>query len=141
MNRQITHLCLTALMALPLAGIISQSPPVTEAAHAANRVRLTVNPEQSRYSRGEELRIKVQVLGGDRKVVSGTPLLVQETYYDSARRQTVDRRLANATTDSAGNFTLRYRIPTNPNRDKITLTFVNPVPNGDSASFVIPIGK
>lgn len=141
MNRQLTHFCLTALMVLPLAGIISQSPPVTEVAHAANRVKLTVSPEQSRYTRGKQLKITVQVLGGDRKVVPGTPLLIQETYFDSARRRTVERRLASTATDTRGTFTLNYQVPEDPNKDKVTLTFVNPVQGGDSTAFVIPIGR
>lgn len=141
MNRQFAHLCLTALMVLPLAGMISQSPPLTEVAHAANQVKLTINPNQSRYPRGEQLRITAQVFGNGRKLVQGTPILVQEIYFDSGRRRTVERKLASAVTDANGMFTLNYQVPTDPNKDKVTLVFVNPVSDGDSTSFVIPIGK
>lgn len=141
MIRQTTTVCLAALLALPLAGAINQMIPGAEVAQAANRVNLSISPKVTRYFRGTQIKIMVQVRGGDRNPLAGTPLLVQEIYYDSARRRTVERTLTTTITNHEGRFVLNYQVPNDPNKDKVTLVFVNPVPNGDSASFVIPIGQ
>ena len=141
MTRRAAHLSLLLLSFVPIVGIVSHLPLGSEVAQAANRVRLSIQPDQSRYPRGTQLQINAQVLGSDRRPLAGTPLLVQEIYYDSGKRRTVERTLTTTATNASGTFTLNYQVPTNPNKDKVTLVFVNPVTGGDSASFVIPIGR
>lgn len=141
MIRQSTTICLAALLALPFAGAINQMVPGADIAQAANRVNLSISPNADRYPRGKQLRITVQVRGENRAPLVGTLLLVQEIYYDSARRRTVERTLTTTTTNHEGRVVLDYQVPLDPNKDKVTLVFVNPVANGDSASFVIPIGR
>ncbi len=141
MTHRAAHLSLLLLSFVPVAGLVSHLPLGSEVAQAANRVRLSIQPNQSRYLRGTPLQINAQVLGSDRRPLAGAPLLVQEIYYDSGRRRTVERTLTTTATNASGTFTLNYRVPTDPNKDKVTLVFVNPVADGDSASFVIPIGR
>ncbi|HEY9702360.1 MAG TPA: hypothetical protein V6C58_07935 [Allocoleopsis sp.] len=142
MIRHFATLSLAAVMALPLTGVINQVVPESAVAQAKkNRVILSVSPQQSRYPRGTMLRIQAEVLGSNNKPLAGTPILVQEIYYDSGRRKSVDRTLVSSVTNHSGQFVLNYTVPTDPNKDKITLTFVNPVGNGDSTAFVIPIGR
>jgi hypothetical protein len=143
MISRISHLFLLPLFLVPMVGIVSHLPLGAEVAQAAktNQVKLSIQPQQPRYARETWLKINVQVFGGDRKLLAGTPLLVQEIYYDSNTRRTVERTIANTVTNRNGTFTLNYQVPPEANKDKVTLVFVNPVAGGDSTSFVIPIGK
>lgn len=141
MMRYSSQVILAALLALPFAGAIAHFPSGIEAAQAANRVQLSVNPNQSRYPRGTDVKIVSRVLGSDGKPVVGAPLLIQEIFFNSARQRTEQRTITSTTTNHEGSFTLNYRVPEDPNKDKVTLVFVNPVTDGGSNSWVIPIGR
>ncbi|MBD2028200.1 hypothetical protein [Leptolyngbya sp. FACHB-711] len=141
MMRYSSQIVLAALLALPFAGAIASFPSGIEAAQAANRVQLSVSPGQSRYPRGTDVRVTTKVLGNNSRPIAGAPLLIQEIFFNSARQRTEQRTITSTTTNHEGAFTLNYRVPEDPNKDKVTLVFVNPVANGGSNSWVIPIGR
>ena len=129
----------TALLAFPIAGFISQMP-INPVVAQSNRCILNVKPNQTRYPRGQKLSVRVQVRRNRQPVVN-TPLLIQQIYSRETDKKTIQTTLAQTKTNSRGAFTLRYRVPKDPLKDKVTLVFVNPVPGGCSKAFVIPIGR
>ncbi len=141
MSHIVAKFMLVGLIATATAGVVNLSPPATEVAQANNSIGLSISPNQSRYPRGTELRIIATVKSADGQRLANTPVLVVETFYNSGTRRTEQRTLGQFTTNSAGRITINYRISTDPNQDKVTLNFVNPIASGGAAAFVIPIGR
>ncbi|MBD2201908.1 hypothetical protein H6G33_07860 [Calothrix sp. FACHB-1219] len=138
MIRRSASIALTTLMALPVAGLINQLS-INPAMAQTSRCNLNVQPGQSAYSRGTNIAVRFHVTQNGHPVAN-TPVLVQETYYHEFRKRTEQRILTQTQTNHEGGFTLRYEVPREVFKDKVSLLFVNPVAGGCSRSFVIPIG-
>lgn len=141
MSHFVAKFMLVGLIATATASVVNLSPPATKVAQANNSIQLSISPNQSRYPRGTELRITATVRSADGQRLANTPVLVVETFYNSGTRRTEQRNLGQFTTNNAGRIAIDYRISTDPNQDKVTLNFVNPIASGGAAAFVIPIGR
>lgn len=141
MSHFVAKFMLVGLLATATASVVNLSPPATQVAQANNSIQLSISPSQSRYPRGAELRITAIVKSADGQRLANTPVLVVETFYNSGTRRTEQRNLGQFTTNNAGRIAIDYRISIDPNKDKITLNFVNPIASGGAAAFVIPIGR
>ena len=134
-----TSIALAALLTLPVAGILSQLT-INPAVAQSNRCRLTIHPNQPRYPRGQNISIHFEVKRNGHPVAN-TPVLVQESFYHEFEKKTKQSRLAQGQTNHQGSFTLQYQVPPEQFKDKVNLSFVNPVAGGCSRSYIIPIGR
>ena len=134
-----TSIALATLLALPIAATLSQLT-INPAVAQSNRCRLIIQPSQDRYSRGTNLSIRFEVKRNG-YAVDNTPVLVQESFYHEFEKKTKQRRLAQGQTNHQGSFTLQYQVPPEQFKDKVNLSFVNPVADGCSRSYIIPIGR
>ncbi|RUT08292.1 hypothetical protein DSM106972_014600 [Dulcicalothrix desertica PCC 7102] len=139
MNRRSASIALTTLLALPVAAILSQLT-INPAVARSNRCNLTIQPNSSRYPRGANLSIRFEVRQNGHPVAN-TPVLVQESFYHEFSKRTEQRILTQTVTNHHGAFTLNYQVPVEVFKDKVNLSFVNPVASGCSSSYIIPIGR
>jgi hypothetical protein len=140
LNRsRFTATALTALSVVSIAGTLSQLT-INPAVAQSNRCSLTIHPSQSRYLREKYISIHFEVKRNGHPV-DNTPVLVQESFYHEFEKKTKQRRLAQGQTNHQGSFTLQYQVPPEVFKDKVNLSFVNPVNGGCSRSYIIPIGR
>lgn len=137
--RRSASIALTTLLALPMAGILNQLT-INPAVAQSNRCSLTIQPNKARYGRLEYVSFRFEVRRNGHPV-DNTPVLVQETFYHELTKKTEQQILTQTQTNHRGAFTLRYQVPGEKFKDKVSLSFVNPVAGGCSSSFVIPIGR
>ncbi len=134
-----TSIALATLLALPIATTLSQLT-INPAVAQSNRCSLSIQPNKSRYARGEYISINFEVKRNGHPV-DNTSVLVQESFYHEFEKKTKQRRLAQGQTNHQGSFTLQYQVSPEQFKDKVNLSFVNPVAGGCSRSFIIPIGR
>ncbi len=113
---------------------------ISPAVAQSNRCSLSIQPNKSRYGNSENISIRFEVKQNGQPV-DNTPVVLQESFYHEFEKKTKQRKLTQGRTDHRGAFTLWFQIPPEVFKDKITLSFINPVSGGCSRSFMVPIGR